>query len=78
MHTGGRVFDFKFFSSQILYEGNCHQEDVNFEQEHCSFDRRHFLEYGVQNGDPGREGYTNYTHYNHYTDYSLLHLLYLL
>jgi hypothetical protein len=59
IHTDGRAFDSLLFSSQILYEGNCRQEDVNFEQEHCSFDRRHFLEYGVEDRDPGREGYTN-------------------
>jgi hypothetical protein len=45
------------------------EEGVCVEQEYRSFDRRHFLEYGIQNGDPGREGYTHYTHYTHYTYY---------
>ena len=32
------------------------EEGDRVEQEYRSFDRRHFLEYGIQNGDPGRQG----------------------
>ncbi len=72
IHTGGRIFDFLLLSSQIFYTGDCRQEDVNFGQEYYSFDRQHFLEYAIQDGNAGREGctgyicYTNYFYYNNY------------
>ena len=45
---------------QILCHRTHLEEGVHVEQEYRSFDRRHFLEYGIQNGDPGRQGYANY------------------
>jgi hypothetical protein len=42
-----------------------------------SFDRRHFLEYGIQNVDSVRKGYTHYTYYR-YNALLLLYQLYLL
>ncbi len=70
IHTGWRIFDFLLLSSQIFYAGDCRQEDANFEEEYCSFDRRHFLEYAVQDGDKGREGCTDYTCYTNYYCYT--------
>jgi hypothetical protein len=59
---------------QLQCQRNCRQEDFHIEQEYCSFDRRHLLAYGIQNGDSGRKGYTNYTLYcvynNYYTYYT--------
>ncbi len=34
---------------QLLFEGLSCQETISPEQEHRSFGRRHFLEYGIQN-----------------------------
>ena len=61
------------FCSQILCKEIIRQENADFEQEYCSFNRRHVLEYGIQDGDPGREGYiyyTYYTYYDYYTSYT--------
>ena len=41
---------------QTLFKGRIRQEDVYLEQEYRSFDRRHFLEYGIQNWDARRKG----------------------
>jgi hypothetical protein len=41
---------------QILCQRGYREEGFRVEQEYRSFDRRHFLEYGIQNGDPGRQG----------------------
>ena len=48
--------DSLLFWSQILCKGIIRQEDADSEKEHCSFDRRHVLEYGVQDGETGRQG----------------------
>ena len=60
---------------QILCQRTYCEEGFHVEQEYNSFDRRHFLEYGIQNGDPGRQGYAyyinyiNYAYYMHYINY---------
>ena len=54
---------------QLQCEGNCREEDFHVEQEYCSFDRRHFLAYGIQNGDSSRKGYTNYTLFSVWNNY---------
>jgi hypothetical protein len=57
------------FLIQILCHRTQVEAGVHVEQEHRSFDRRHFLEYGIQNGDPGRQGYANYINYAYYMHY---------
>ena len=52
---------FLFF--QLLCQRKCREENVHVEQEYRSFDRRHFLEYGIQNRDPGRKGMIHYAYY---------------
>jgi hypothetical protein len=54
---------------QILCQRGYGEEGFRVEQEYRSFDRRHFLEYGIQNGDPGRQGYTYYINYINYINY---------
>ena len=58
--------DSLLFWSQILFKGNYCQENANSKQEHRSSGRRHVLEYGVQDGDPRREGCIYYTYYTVY------------
>jgi hypothetical protein len=57
------------FLFQLLCQRNCRKEDFHVEPEHRSFDRRHFLEYGIQNGDPGLKGTIQYAYYMHYINY---------
>jgi hypothetical protein len=73
---------FSYSEQGLIRRSHC-EEAVHIEQESRSFDRPHFLVYGIQKGDPGREGdsyytyytyhtyiyYVNYTIYIHYTNY---------
>ena len=52
---------------QILCHRTHLEEGVHVEQEYRSFDRRHFLEYGIQNGD--WQGYANYINYTYFINY---------
>ena len=66
------------FFIQILCHRTQVEAGVHVEQEHRSFDLRHFLEYGIQNGDPGRQGYANYINYTYYINYiTYIHYLYV-
>ena len=51
---------------QILCHRTNLEEGIHVEQEYCLFDQLHFLEYGIQNGDPGRQGYASYINYANY------------
>ncbi len=46
---------------QIFFKGRECEESVSREQENRAFDRRHFLENGLQSRNRGRKGY--YSHY---------------
>ena len=63
---------------QILCQRGYCEEGFRVEQEYRSFDRRHFLEYAIQDGNAGREGWTGYacsTNYYYYTNYVSLIIL---
>ncbi len=54
---------------------NCCQEDFIDQQGPLSSDQQRFLEFGLQERDPGQEGnsnemhYPGYVYYTHYTGY---------
>jgi hypothetical protein len=59
-------FDFLPLLSQVLFQGSSSQEGFIDQQGPLSSDRRHFLEFGLQERDPCRQGNNAYTHYTHY------------
>jgi hypothetical protein len=75
-------------TKSLLFQSQCQrnslQDDFYFEQEYCSFHRRHLVAYGIQNGDSDRQSYTPYTLYdfyismyhNYYTYYTYINYTY--
>ena len=67
-------FDFLPLLSQVLFQGSSSQEGFIDQQGPLSSDRRHFLESGLQERDPGQEGNSNEMHYTesiYYTHYTI-------